>query len=148
LLLRASGEVAGSAVDVSAIADPAHAAMSGVAHAEALLAFADAAVDEDAEGLPAARERLRRELGDAALVDAAAVIANFERMTRIADATGIPLDPPVRLLTGDVREALGVHRFGGAEAGRRSAWPARWAARLAWPLFRRLVRARRRVPDP
>jgi hypothetical protein len=36
---------------------------------------------------------------------------NFERMVRIADATGIPLDDPVEILTSDVREGLGINDF-------------------------------------
>ncbi len=39
--------------------------------------------------LAEARERLRNALGEAALIEAAAVVGNFERMTRIADGAGI-----------------------------------------------------------
>ncbi len=94
MLLRASGEVSGNAVDVSAITDDAAAQASGIAHAEALLAFAAAAARRDDAGLTAARARLLDETGAEALVGAAAVVGNFERMTRIADSTGIPLDTP------------------------------------------------------
>ena len=44
----------------------------------------------------------------AALVDAAAVVGNFERMVRIADGTGIPLDKPVAMVSADMREELGL----------------------------------------
>ena len=44
-------------------------------------------------------------------MDAAAVIGNFERMVRIADGTGIPLDKPVAMITADMREELGIDRF-------------------------------------
>ena len=114
MLLRASGEVSGSPVDVSAVTQDAAAAESGIAHAEALLAFADAAVGGDEAKLAAARQRLLDELGPEALVDTAAVVGNFERMTRIADATGIPLDPPVTAMTQDIRNGLGLDEFGSA----------------------------------
>ncbi len=51
-------------------------------------------------------------LGVEALVDAAAVIGNFERMTRIADGTGIPLGDTLAAVTVDIREDLGLDRLG------------------------------------
>ena len=49
------------------------------------------------------------------MVDSAAVIANFQRMVRIADGTGIPLDEPVLMLTQDIREDLGINGYGSAD---------------------------------
>lgn len=51
-------------------------------------AFADAAVDRSAE-VADAREQLTAELGPAAVVDAAGVMATFQRMDRLADAAGL-----------------------------------------------------------
>jgi len=96
------------------VTEDAAAAQSGIAHAEALLGFADGAVLGDEATLAAARQRLLDELGPEALVDAAAVVGNFERMTRIADATGIPLDAPVTAMTQDIRRGLGLDEFGSA----------------------------------
>jgi hypothetical protein len=73
-------------------------------------------VHGDGEALRAARERVCDELGAEALVDAAAVIGNFERMVRIADGTGIPLDEPVAMVSADMREELGIDAYGGAES--------------------------------
>jgi hypothetical protein len=98
-------------VDVAAVTDDAAAAGSGIAHAPALLAFAEAAVAGGDEALAAARDRVRAELGPEQLVDAAAVVSNFERMVRIADATGIPLDAPVNAMTADLRAELGIDAF-------------------------------------
>jgi hypothetical protein len=98
-------------VDARAITDDAAAAASGVDHAEALLAFADAAVSGEADALSDARERLLEAVGAEGLVDAAAVVANFERMVRIADSTGIPLDAPVAAMTADLREDLDLGRY-------------------------------------
>jgi hypothetical protein len=39
------------------------------------------------------------------------VIGNFERMDRIADGTGIPLDNMVNALSGDIREELGLEDY-------------------------------------
>ena len=86
---------------------------SGVEGGEALLAFAEAAVNKS-DRLPEARQELRRELGEQALLEAAAVVGNFERMTRIADATGIPLDGRNVEFTREVRDALELDRFASA----------------------------------
>lgn len=115
MMLRASGEYHGKNFDIDAVRDDAAAADSGVAHAEALLAFAEHAVGGDDDELARSRERLRTEMDDAALVDTAAIVGNFQRMTRIADATGIPLDPPVNALSADLQDRLGLTEFSAAE---------------------------------
>ena len=111
LLLRASGEVSGEAVDVGAVVDTTRADSSGVAHAAALIELADALVGGDEAALARARQRVLAEVGAAQLVDAVAVASNFERMVRIADSTGIPLDAPVEVMTSDLRDQLGINRF-------------------------------------
>lgn len=57
----------------------------GVAHGRELVAFAEAIGGFDDEVLAAARARLVAVAGEAFMVDAAAVAANFEMMTRVAD---------------------------------------------------------------
>jgi len=69
-------------------------------------------VTGDEAALAAARQRLLDAMGAEALVDTAAVVGNFERMTRIADSTGIPLDGPVTAMTQDIRDDLGIDGFG------------------------------------
>ncbi len=49
-------------------------------------------------------------LGAAAMVDAAGVASNFERMVRIADATGIELGDQLEQSSADVRATLGLER--------------------------------------
>ena len=46
-----------------------------------------------------------------AMVDAAGVASNFERMVRIADATGIQLDERMAALSQEVRDTLQLERF-------------------------------------
>ena len=50
-------------------------------------------------------------MGSAAMVDAAGVISNFQRMVRIADATGIPSDGPMQVMSEDLREQLGINQY-------------------------------------
>jgi hypothetical protein len=114
MLLRASSAVTNATVNLQVIADGTTATPSGVPHGETLLAFAEAVVGEDEVVLAHARHRVLDELGPAALVDAAAIAANFERMVRIADSTGIPLDTVVHERTKDERAALRLDQFGSA----------------------------------
>jgi hypothetical protein len=115
MALRASAEVTGNEVDASAVTDPAAAERSGVAHAAELLAFADAVVaGDDASAMATARDTLQKCVTDEQLVDVAAVASNFQRMVRIADSTGIPVDAPMDLLSSDMRAELGIDAFGSA----------------------------------
>jgi len=108
--------------------------------ADILLAFADAVVAGEGTDLDAARARLRDALGRAAVVDAAAVIANFQRMTRIADATGIPLDREANLVSAPLQERLGIDRFGSAANTPRVGAAARRLVRLLDPVLMRAMR--------
>jgi len=115
----------GVAVGVEAVVAGDADGASGVPHGAALTAFAEALVQGDAAARAAARGRVEAALGPAGLVDAAAVASNFERMTRIADATGIPLDAPVAALSSDLRDTLGLDRFASAAQMRRVGWIGR-----------------------
>lgn len=85
--------------------------MSGVEHGAVLIAFAEAIVQDDDEALVQARQAVIEVLSPEAMVDAAGVASNFERMVRIADATGIPLDERMEVLTKGVRDQLHLERF-------------------------------------
>lgn len=135
-MLRASIETDGAEVDYRGIADAESAEESTLPGASALIGFVEAAMSTDREATAAARERVRRELGSDALVDAAAIIGNFERMTRIADATGIPLDTSVKVMTESIREELGIDDFGRSEDRAPLTPWQRWLGRALDPIFR------------
>ena len=86
-------------------------AATGVPGEIVLLALADAALRDDAAALARAHAAVREQLGEAALLDAAAVIGGFDGITRIADATGIPLEPTKAEQMAEVVHALGIDRF-------------------------------------
>ena len=73
--------------------------------------FAEAVLGSDDGRLARARMKLTEALGTDALVDAAAVIANFNAIDRIADATGIPIDAERVESTADLRAELGINAF-------------------------------------
>ena len=93
----------------------------GVHGEAALVALADAALGNSDAVLAQARTKVRDELGNAALIDAAAVIGGFDGITRIADAIGIPLEPVKQQQTSDFYDALGIGSFIIAKTGSTSA---------------------------
>jgi hypothetical protein len=80
-----------------------------------LIAFTEAVVEDDDAALARSRQAVIGAMGAAAMVDAAGVAANFERMVRIADSTGIPLDDRMEKMTQTVREELHLERFAGSK---------------------------------
>lgn len=105
----------GSDVNLAALTGGVPDTDSGVEHGDVLIAFAEAMVSDDDGVLAQARDAVIAAMGPAAMVDAAGVASNFERMVRIADATGIPLDERMAQMTQAVRTELGLGRFAGAE---------------------------------
>jgi hypothetical protein len=75
-----------------------------------LLAFVDASLGAR-DDLHDARSALLAVMGAAATADAAAVIAGFDAITRVADGTGIPLEPPKAEATADWRASLGIDAY-------------------------------------
>ena len=80
-------------------------------HGRALIAFADAVLGDDDAVLARARQSVLAALGPAGLADAAAVVGLFNAIDRVADATGIPLEPEKAAASADFRAALGLDRF-------------------------------------
>jgi hypothetical protein len=94
-MLSWSSRETNEALDLVAVAD-GRGGDVGLAHAAELLDFASACAGVDDGALSAARARLVAATDEAFMVDAAAVAANFEMMTRLADGTGAAM-PPARL---------------------------------------------------
>jgi hypothetical protein len=114
MMLRASVEAGGGSANLRALTGGVDSAESRVPNGDVLISFAEAVVGGDDDVIAGARRDLLERVGPEAFVDACGVIGNFERMVRIADSTGIPLDTPVAALTADIREELGIDQFGSA----------------------------------
>jgi len=80
---------------------------AGVTNGKLLVDFVDATA-AGGDTLAAARDRVVEAMGFDALVDVAAVVANFTMMTRIADGTGTPLDTGSVEMSAEIREQLGI----------------------------------------
>ena len=76
-------------------------------HGAERAAFADDIVHR-ADTLPRTRATVVEALGPAAMVDAAGVASNFERMVRIAGSTGIELGDRLERGSADARAELGL----------------------------------------
>jgi hypothetical protein len=113
-MLRVSSEFEGEKVDLQCITKGSEI-QSGVPFQDELLAFAEVALGDDDEAITRAREAVRSKMGDAAVVDSAGVIANFQRMVRIADGAGIPLDTPVAVVTSTIRSELGLNSYSSSD---------------------------------
>ena len=87
---------------------------SGVPFGKELVALAEAAVGRDPDLLFRARKDLLQVAGSEVLVDAAGVIGNFQRMVRIADGTGIPVDSG-RVALEELCTTLDLWRFPSAQ---------------------------------
>ena len=98
----------GTEVDLAAVNGGVGSAI-GVEHGAELLAFTEALMR--GEAATDERRHLRELLSAEAFVDVAAVIGSFNVVDRIADATGIPLDPMLDAASGDLRQQLGLGRF-------------------------------------
>ena len=102
-----SGNHTGTEYNLSLIMDGS-VQESGLPYGKILNEFVEAIMDRDKARIAAARTTIVETLGKAAMVDAAATIAAFNAYTRMADATGIPLETPKAEATVELRQELGL----------------------------------------
>jgi len=108
--LRASEEKTGKRYDLSGV-NGKGADDGGIDHGRLLVAFAEAVLGDDEARLDQVRRRLLDAIGPEALVDSAAVVALFNAIDRVADATGTPLEPTKSEASEDFRASLGINDY-------------------------------------
>ena len=84
---------------------------SGVERGELLLSAAEMLLIGAPDERASIRAELRKTLGDAGFVDTCAIIASFNAVVKIADATGIPLENYKEAATRDIRAQLAIDRL-------------------------------------
>jgi hypothetical protein len=109
MLLRASGEKEAADYNLTAVTD--RTKDSGVAHGELLTALAEQTAGSAWEALRGTLASAIAVMGEQQAVDALVVASAFNGITRVADATGIPLDENTADTTAQMRDAVGLDAF-------------------------------------
>ncbi len=109
MLLRASGERDNTTYDLHAVMSDE--VDSGVAHSRCLRTLTEQAITGDWENLAGSLAAASSAMGEQEAVDALIVAAAFNGITRVADATGIPLDDNTAAITTDLRAANRIDEF-------------------------------------
>ena len=108
-MLSWSSSDAGNPADLAAIIDGE--GDGGLPLGRELVAFTDGITGYDDDTLDAARARLVEAAGEHFMVDAAAIAANFEMMTRVADGTGARFPAESAAARAPLDERLGIRGF-------------------------------------
>ncbi len=114
-MLRVSAQTTDTEVDLQAINGNAESAAMGIEFGPELMRFGTAIAERNPTDIADARQALREAAGGVVVVDAAGVAANFQRMVRIADSIGIPVDDMTSELGREIRSTLELERFPGAK---------------------------------
>ncbi len=114
-MLRVSAQTTGTEIDILAVNGDLDAAGRGIEFGPELMGFAESVATRSEADLKLARNQLLIAAGESVLVDAAGVAANFQRMVRIADSMGIPIDNMETEVGIEVRQALALSRFASAQ---------------------------------
>ena len=117
MLLRASGRREERDYDVTAITDPAVTA--GVEQEGWLGRLAEDAIRGEPRRMAATLTAAGAAMGRQQAVDALLVASAFNGITRVADATGIPLDDTTAEATVEMRAMTGLDAFSAAARSRR-----------------------------
>lgn len=110
-MLSLSADASNADIDLKMINGDTSANMENLEFAQELMEFAAAIASRDEEALLKSRKALQDVAGWEVVVEAAAVAGNFQRMVRIADATGIPIDAARLPLMNKAAEELDLRRF-------------------------------------
>lgn len=108
-MLRESSKTKGGNYDLTLLTGAS--GDGNIPHGALLVQFAEAVLGSDDDRLAVVQSEIRARIGDAALVDAAAIAATFNAIDRVADATGIPIEDNKAEVTADFRAALGINAF-------------------------------------
>ncbi len=111
MMLSVSMKLQGQEVDLTGIIEGADAVDDAIPHGKVLTRFVEALLGGVEDEIRTARDHLIDAVGGDAFVDTCGVIGHFERMTRLADATGIPLDEATLAGTVQIREDLGLNDY-------------------------------------
>ena len=108
-MLRWSSNADGLRADLAAVA--AGEGDGGLPHGAELIAFTEAIGSGEDDAIQRTRAQLVDAAGEEFMVDAAAVVANFEMMTRVADGTGAKFPDAGADKRAELASSLGIDVF-------------------------------------
>jgi hypothetical protein len=116
-MLRVSAITTETDIDLQIIngSEAAAASNTGIDYGFELMKFAESLASRNTSDLNRDRRLLLEAAGEKVLVDAAGVAANFQRMVRIADSMGIPVDNMASTTSQEIRRELDLNRFASAK---------------------------------
>lgn len=109
MLLRVSSNEQDA--DISVVTSGRSEGASAVPQEAELIELVEAVMARDDSRMAAARDSVAALVGGEGLVEAAATIAHFDAITRVADAAGIELDRGMEELTAQLRSDLSINAF-------------------------------------
>jgi hypothetical protein len=115
MMLSLSANKTDTTVDLQMVNGSAASDTQELPFASELASFAEAVAERDSAKIDRTRDELIAVAGEVVMVDAAAVAANFQRMVRIADSMGIPIDEKNVEVGAGIRQELDLGRFASAQ---------------------------------
>lgn len=115
MMLSLSANTTETAIDLQMINGSSASETQEIPFASELNNFAEAVAQRDTTNISRTRDELVEVAGEIVMVDAAGVAANFQRMVRIADSMGIPIDEKSVEPGANIRQELDLGRFESAQ---------------------------------
>ena len=108
MLLRRSGEISEESYNLSGVMGDADV---GVEDEDLLVSIAEAVCAGDPVDLARMRAEAIGCIGTEKFVDAVGIASGFNGITKVANATGIPLDTRTEEVTASLREQIGIDNY-------------------------------------
>ena len=109
MLLSLSGDKTGKEYNLKAVNTPS--GLAGVEDEHWIRLITELTMTKEWEQLSQTREEAAQIIGEQKVVDTLVVASAFNGITRVADATGIPLDVDTEKNTAQMRTDTGIQSF-------------------------------------
>ena len=109
MLLSLSGDKTGNEYNLNAVNTPS--GLAGVEDEHWIRLITELTMTKEWEQLSHTREEAAQIIGEQKVVDTLVVASAFNGITRVADATGIPLDVDTEKNTAQMRTDTGIQSF-------------------------------------
>lgn len=108
MLLRRSGNQKNEEYNLTGVTGSSRV---GIEHEDIMLMIAEAVVSSEPDAITAMRQQASAEIGEQQMLDAIGIASGFNGITKIANATGLPLDQRTRHITAELRHVTGIDDY-------------------------------------